>query len=303
MFNRILLIPGRGGTESAAVRRAQALAESFTAEIQVFDPVYEPLLEGYYGHNEIYEPLRRRLVEERRETAERIAEALGKGGRRASADAVWDHPIEQAIARRANARDVDVIVTEPLAGHAGAMSHADWRLVAMSPVPVLVVRSDARTAYRKIVAAVDPIHAHAKPADLDATILAQAQALQARFGVELEVVHCFVPLTRLAAAGADAGDLPLDDAERALEEARRHEVERLVAGAGLPVSSIRLEAGRPEDVLERMLEGGEADLVVMGALSRGRLRDLVIGSTAERVLRGGKGDVLAVRPTTLESTG
>jgi nucleotide-binding universal stress UspA family protein len=41
---------------------------------------------------------------------------------------------------------------------------------------------------------------------------------------------------------------------------------------------------------------GEADLVVMGGLARGRLAELLLGSTAERVLHHGRGDVLVVKP-------
>ena len=45
-----------------------------------------------------------------------------------------------------------------------------------------------------------------------------------------------------------------------------------------------------------MAERGEADLIVMGALARGRFEEWLIGSTAERVLIGSVADVLAVKP-------
>ena len=41
---------------------------------------------------------------------------------------------------------------------------------------------------------------------------------------------------------------------------------------------------------------GEADVVVMGVLARGRVKEWLIGSTAERVLHGVPIDVLAVKP-------
>lgn len=294
MFEKILLIPGPRGTDEPAFRRALSFAGSYTAQIEVFDPVYEPLLEGYFGDSEIYESLRGRLVAERRETAQQLADELETKGHETSADAVWDHPVDRAIARRANAHDVDLVVTQPLESRGGALSHADWRLVAICPVPVLVVKSEARNDYRKIVAAVDPVHAHAKPAELDEAILAYAKSLQAVFGAKLDVVHCFVPLSELT-GGAESGG-PLATAEEALEEARRYELESLVAAAGLPKAAIRLAPGKTDAVLNQMIDDGEADLVIMGALSRGRLTDFVIGSTAERVLHRARGDVLAVKP-------
>ncbi len=45
-----------------------------------------------------------------------------------------------------------------------------------------------------------------------------------------------------------------------------------------------------------MQQSGEADLIVMGALARGRLAEFLVGSTAERVLHHGRGDVLVVNP-------
>jgi len=49
-------------------------------------------------------------------------------------------------------------------------------------------------------------------------------------------------------------------------------------------------------VLAKMQQRGEADLVVMGALARGRFAELVVGNTAERVLHYGNSDVLVVTP-------
>ena len=43
--------------------------------------------------------------------------------------------------------------------------------------------------------------------------------------------------------------------------------------------------GDPVKGLERAVEDLDGDLVVMGALSRGKLADLIVGSTAERLLR------------------
>ena len=53
---------------------------------------------------------------------------------------------------------------------------------------------------------------------------------------------------------------------------------------------------RVAEVLPRMAEGLGADVVVMGAVSRSRVRELFVGSTAERVLDRVGCDVLVVKP-------
>jgi universal stress protein E len=49
-------------------------------------------------------------------------------------------------------------------------------------------------------------------------------------------------------------------------------------------------------MIKTLVERGEADLIVMGVLARGRVKEWLIGSTAERVLHGVSVDVLAVKP-------
>jgi universal stress protein E len=78
-------------------------------------------------------------------------------------------------------------------------------------------------------------------------------------------------------------------------EARRVEVEALLRKSDWQSSAARLEIGPTHEVLKRLADRGEADVVVMGALARGRIKDWLIGSTAERVLHGGHVDVLAVK--------
>ena len=85
-------------------------------------------------------------------------------------------------------------------------------------------------------------------------------------------------------------------ATRAERGHRQEALEKLVAEAGLPRSVARLAGGgAPHTLLRQMAERGEADLIVMGALARGRFEEWFIGSTAERVLNGSAADVLAVK--------
>lgn len=290
MFERILLLPVSDDPAQPAAERAVELAAP-RARIEVFRPVYEPALEGYMGRADVHEPLRRRVLEERLASAQKIAAALARPGLECTANAVWDRAFEHAVARETVAGDIDLVVTAP---SGGGWTQRDWRVLSMCPSPVLVAKTPASRAYRQVVAAVDPMHAHAKPAALDAAILGHAKKLAHRFGARLRVVHCFTPLSDLALRSAE--HVPLDDAEMALEEARRRALDALLAEAGITVGSAELVPGRPADALETLAASGAADLIVMGGVARGRLRDFLIGSTAERVLEASDVDVLVVKP-------
>lgn len=297
MFKNILLVPSSDEPTQPGVKRVTELAAR-SASVEVFKPVHDTLLDGYMGRADLYERLRNRLVEEHSERIAAIARQLASHGLESFAKAQWSRAYDQAIAHEVMAQRIDLVVTEPLRGDVGGWTQQDWRMLSLCPAPVLVVKSDGTDPYQRLVAAVEPLHKHAKPAELDAAILALAGSLQSALRGTLRVVHCFSPLTNLAIDAAES--LPLDDAERALEEAHRNRLRELVTQAGLPAESAEILAGKPSEVLGALYERGEADLVVMGALSRGRIKDFLIGSTAERLLRRVDGDVLLVKPPGFE---
>ena len=292
MFKRIVVLPQGKDPKQAVLERA-ALCASQGTEITVLDVFYEPALEGYLGNKAVYEPLRNRVLAERQEVAAALGNTLIARGLDALGKAVWAPSREEAIEQYVKAREVDLVVAAPLDGGRGGLSASDWRLLSRCPVPVLIVRGPAADRrYKHIVAAVDPFHAHAKPAALDAAILRAATKLQANTSATLTALHCFGPPEFFRA------DVRLAMRDHELEKSRREALAELVSEAGLPAATMKVVAGEPHAVLQAMTESGEADVIVMGAIARGRIKDWIIGSTAERVLYRTQVDVLAVHPGT-----
>ena len=296
MFNKVLVLTDGSDPGQPALRRALAcVAED--GEIEILAVVYEPMLEGYLGNKGIYEPLRQRVLAERRDGAAALARAIESEGVNSFAKAVWSHPMHAAVAAEVTARGIDLVVAAPAnlhqrsASRHSGLTHGDWQVVTNCPVPLLIVKSDGQAKYRDIVAAVDPFHAHAKPANLDREILRHAKSLQSLTGARLTVLHCYLPIDYF---GADLSYVPARDPR--FVDGRQEAVHALCVEAGIPTGATRLVAGVPKAVLQTMQQRGEADLVVMGALARGRFAELIIGNTAERVLHDGNTDVLVVGP-------
>jgi nucleotide-binding universal stress UspA family protein len=86
-----------------------------------------------------------------------------------------------------------------------------------------------------------------------------------------------------------------------LADARLEAVRALCLDAGVAPEVAKVVAGAPHAVLTELQQRGEADLTVMGALARGRVAELVLGNTAERVLHHGNGDVLVVASPRVET--
>jgi len=117
----------------------------------------------------------------------------------------------------------------------------------------------------------------------------RAATLAAALGAELRLMHVvgesqLRALRELFPTSVEAEARLLDDARRLLEE----EATRLRDATGIAAVQTILRSGQPGD--EILAASEEADLLVLGAHGQNPLRDMIIGSTAERMLRK------AVRP-------
>lgn len=295
MFKNVLVLADGDDPDHPALRRALSLVAD-EGEIEILAVVYEPMLDAYLGNKEVHGPLRRRVLDERRVRAAELARAVESEGVRASSKAIWAHPMHRAVASEVAARGCDLVIAAPANLHGsgpaarGGLTHSDWQVVVNCPAPLLLVSGDGRAKYRHVVAAVDPFHSHAKPANLDAEVLRYAKVVATQTGAPLTAVHCYVPVDYF---GADLTHMPARGSGFA--DGRLEAVKALCVAAGVPAEAARLVPGAPDSVLHGMQARGEADLIVMGALARGRLAELILGNTAERVLHGGRGDVLVVK--------
>jgi universal stress protein E len=300
-WKKLLIAVSRTDTlEQPAVQRALALAGEDGAEVELFRCVYDANVEGYpwTPREEDYFDARDSLVQREAVALRSLVETLQQLRYSATATAVWDYPVYQSIVRRAVATRADIIVSESLRTprrRGRRLASADWHLVSGSPAPLLLVKSSGTESYRHVAAAVDPFHAHDKPAALDEAILARAREMARLFNARLSAVHCFVPLGEIIGPGSEI-ELPSMQDEIGWEETRRVVVRDLLLEQGIDPESARLLPGTPGEALPRFVEDERVDLLVMGALARGRTADLIVGTTAAEVLDAADCDLLIVKP-------
>ncbi len=188
-----------------------------------------------------------------------------------------------AAAARENA---GLIVTgvardEPL--HRSLLGDTVHRLMRNSPVPLLITRNKARAPYRRVVVATDfaASSRHALEAaarffpDADFTLFNGYDVPFASYLTEEEVKVGF----------------------RGIEEevARRFLAEADIADEVRSRTVRLIEHGVPEALLRDYVRGHRVDLTVVGSHGGGAIYELVIGSTARRIIDTVPGDVLLVR--------
>lgn len=285
--------------------KAARLARAAGATLELFACDFDPALTGApFFDSDALRRMRAEFLAERAEYLESLAEELRATGLDVVTHVHWDNPLYQGILRRVREFAPDLVVKDthyhsPL--RRAIFSNTDWNLVRTCPVPLLLAKQADWPADPLVLAALDPSNDHDKPAALDGDIVDAAKVMARTMGGHVEAVHAFFPAALLAATSGVAGtplavDVSLTDLLET-ERARLTEAVHSVADAhGLDPKQVRVAQGAAVELLPRLAESSKAAVVVMGAIARGRLRELFVGSTAERVLDRLPCDVLVVKP-------
>jgi nucleotide-binding universal stress UspA family protein len=123
---------------------------------------------------------------------------------------------------------------------------------------------------------------------------AYAKALARRFGSTLEIAHVFDPSIVTSYEEAIVG---LPAAERRQVSANGLEaVRRSLSDSGIITRTVSLEAHRPAPALLKIAKEHHADLLVAGTQSKSGLERLLLGSTAEQLVRNAVCPVVTVGP-------
>ena len=274
------------------LRKAGTIARAAGATLELFHAIDEPDPAASWPETATaaFVTRRRAAIAARcLRSLERLARDQALRGVRVSCASSWDYPAHEAIVRRALARRADLVIaaTRPHVPAARlVLRNTDWELIRHCPAPLLLVKSVRDYRRPVILAAVDPFHAHARPADLDARLLAAGKSCAQLLHGSLHVFHTYLPLVNVAMVPINTA--PMLTITPEVEDAHGAQIirtiDRLAASAGVPRARCHVHMGEVVGELTAATRNTGASLVVMGAVSRSALKRLFIGNAAERVL-------------------
>jgi nucleotide-binding universal stress UspA family protein len=124
--------------------------------------------------------------------------------------------------------------------------------------------------------------------------VAYAKALALRFGSTLELAHVFDPTVTTSWEAAEL-EIPPEAREQQSSE-RLARLDQHVRQAGFATKTVVVGARRPAAALLDIAKRDEVDLIVAGTQSKVGIERLVLGSTAEQLIRSADCPVLTVGP-------
>lgn len=283
-----------------ALEKASVMAAYVQAPLHLFICTHDEYISGdrVFG-NEYLAQLRETELDRHIEFLLKLAEPLKARGLDVHCKAVWDNPIHEAVVREALVEQPRMVVKDTHSHSAlsrALFTHTDWQLIRTCPCPLWLVKpTPAAGSGQCILAAVDPLHEHDKPAALDRKILAEARELSVTFGGEVHVVHVCDTGAPLVDERTDSPVL-IDSILRSVRDAHREAFIKFTGDIDIPEEHIHWKLGSPKKTLPEIAHEVDARIVVLGAVARSRLKQAIVGSTSESVLDRLPCDAVVVKP-------
>lgn len=246
------------------------------------------------------------IVEDCRKRLLKLAASAPLRGIRTRATVTWDYPAAEGLVRQVLKHRPQLLLMESHRHSRLArpfLSNTDWELIRNCPCPLWLSKPARTRVGGPVIAAVDPLHAHAKPAALDGVIIEHALRVS---GQPKRVLMChaydFPRQPPVIDGSIEAYWVMSEQEVRRYEAMLRDELAKLADSTGIPERNRIVAAGDPALVLPRVVRKHRAALLVMGAVSRSAVRRLFIGHTAERLVERVDCDVLVVKPRGFKTT-
>lgn len=201
----------------------------------------------------------------------------------------------RAVADAADELGADLVIVGTR-GHTGfkhlMLGSIAEEIVRLAKPPVITVHPDDRRSIepvRKLMLPTDFSPAAVQALGAAVRLLAQTEE------AEVLLVHaCHLSPTIVPIGGLGDGFVPYfaDDAVEIAERTAEPTAERL-RERGFRVE-VCIERGDPADVVTRLADERDVDIIVMGTRGHSKLRHLILGSTAERVVEHAPCPVMTV---------
>ena len=301
-FKNILVAAAPGHLEAVTVRAAARLAQANGARVTLLDVVapMPRLYRAVHGQGRMAE-VQAGMVRHREEALRHLADNT-RVGADAEVRVLEGEPFLEVIRHvLANGNDLVVVGGEQVErGVTPELSSGVMHLLRKCPVPVWVMRPP-RPETARILALVDPDAGDPVRDSLNGLVLQLATSLARREDAELHVGHAWDLVgegmlrssPHLGLAGHE-----VDQMVTAAEEAQREQLRLLLDQheATRAAATVHVVRGEPARVLPGLVDRLHVSLIVMGTVSRTGIRGLIIGNTAETILRSVRCSVLAVKP-------
>jgi universal stress protein E len=275
------------------LEKAQRLAAATSARIHVVRVIYEGIADLSAAAIDASVDLKASLLQAAEAYLEELVEPARRKMPGLETVTLWNPRGWEGVLHAAERVEADLILKGATVreGFGSAIrTPDDWNLLRHATVPVLLVKPDAWVAEPVVLCALDAFDdAHR---DMNLEILRQARRLATLLHGPLDVAVAY-PLFE-PWVGELGALRSYDELRQSIEGEIRDRVVALAGAAGVEYRRLVADEGHAVQVIGRLVEDDEAQIVVIGTHARAGVQGVLLGNTSERVLHVVPVDVATV---------
>ncbi|KMV31038.1 universal stress protein UspE [Photobacterium swingsii] len=298
-YKNILVVADPAQDNQPALSRAVHLAQGspetkITLFLAIYDFSYE--MTSMLSSDE-RQAMRKGVVQQREEWLKDIIRPFIEDGLSIELLVVWhNRPYEAVIAEVfSNHHDIVIKATHEHDKLGSVIfTPTDWHLLRKCPCPVLMVKEHKWPDKGKIIASVNLAADSETHEALNDCIINEAKRFADTLNAEVNIVNAY-PSTPVNITI----ELPEFDPASYTDAVRGHHLTSMKAlrqKHGIPEEQTCVVEGLPEDVIPRVAEELDAEMVILGTTGRTGLSAIFIGNTAEHTIDSLNCDLLALKP-------
>lgn len=295
-INHILVVLDQDHPEQIALDRALWLARSLDADLTLLTRTWDAYCEDSSTLDaETRNKVKHALLQKSEHWLDSFtAEATDLTIR---TEVHWQKHIHEAVLESLRQQDFDLVIkgTGPHNLFDRIFTHTDWNLLRHCPAPVMLVKSAQPWRHNRVLACIDATSPDKGHQLINDNILSYAEHLSDHFETDLHLVNAY-PLVSVAFAMVPEVSAP-DDIQHYIHEQHEDACEQWARKYNINADHIHIGEGDPENVVARVAEETEADLVVVGSIGRTGLAGVLIGNTAEQLVDKVNCDVIVIKPS------
>ena len=283
-IRKILVATDFSPASKHALDHAQALASRMGAEVHVLSVhIEQGNLHGLANFPNL-DDIEKQLLGQARA---KMRDFLADRGNDLIAEVISDQDEASAILRYAEHRGIDLIVMGTHGRNVATrffLGSVAAEILRRAPVPVLVTGSEHAAGNGETGRILVPVDF----SDVSLELLQHAASLASALDAAIDVVHVSDPQSLPPYYARTFGEKQQRMAEQALQ--------KLLAAASLEVEyTTAVLTGKADEVIVDLAAARKHDMIVLASAGRSRLSQMLLGSTADRVIRKAPCPVLAWR--------
>ena len=297
-INKILVVVDPTVERDFVLDKAKLVAKATDASLHLFINNSNTLSEQSYFYegidSDFFKTQSKLFKDHYKKLLAEIEEELQADGFTVSSEFAENNHLAESIIEHADAIQANLVIKSTHHHDAlerSIITNTDWRLIRKCPLPLMLVKPGEWHDEGKIVTAIDPLHVKASQSRLDHVLLESAKKIGEILGQPVRVFHSYFPfVSALFPLGGESKDYLLR-----IEEQHSKKVLEVMAKHGFNEDNLELSRGELAPDLVRYLKRSDANLLVIGALSRNFLERAIVGNTAEKILEDCPCDVLVMK--------